>query len=83
VVIENSTIAENAADLGGLVVVGGTALLRNVTIAHNRSGQIGAGMFLQDTTTQLENSLVAENVRGTDVADCVTLRASGAALTRT
>jgi hypothetical protein len=68
-----SATAGTAAVGGGIVVAGGTARLRNVTIASNSASGAGGGLARTGGTVVLRNSILSDNASsGTTSEDCTT-----------
>jgi uncharacterized repeat protein (TIGR01451 family) len=69
--VDSSLFAENVADFGGgISVTGGTALLRNLTLGHNRAMGLGGGLHLQRTTATVTHTIVAFNSSGLLAVSC-------------
>lgn len=68
--IDNSTIHGNTAtdSVGGILVQGGFATIRNSTISDN-TAQFVAGFQSQDSTVTFESSILANNIDITGVND--------------
>lgn len=82
--VTNSTIAGNVATSGAAQGAGlftmGTTTLTNVTIAENESGGSGGGLAVAGGLTQLQNTLIANNVSVVTANEDVFDSTSGASI---
>lgn len=61
VTITDSTISENLASVGAGFWLTSSATISLSTVARNNAQILGGGLFVQDGTLQLQNSIVSEN----------------------
>jgi CSLREA domain-containing protein len=61
VTITDSTISENLASVGAGFWLMSSATISLSTVARNNAQILGGGLFVQDGTLQLQNSIVSEN----------------------
>ncbi len=61
--IANQALGSDNSSGGGLAALNNSLVhLNRATVAHNRSGKFGGGMFIQGSTVQVENSYLFGNM---------------------